>query len=89
MLFTAWGVAGIIGPYIGGQLFDKFKKKADSGGEKVERIEFAVGPNLREVDDRSIPANKSISGRISSSLSRGMRLTLWGQIHATSVALLS
>jgi len=25
MLFTAWGVAGIIGPYIGGQLFDKFK----------------------------------------------------------------
>lgn len=25
MLFTAWGVAGIIGPYIGGQLFDKFR----------------------------------------------------------------
>ncbi len=25
MLFTAWGVAGIIGPYLGGQLFDKFK----------------------------------------------------------------
>jgi MFS transporter, OFA family, oxalate/formate antiporter len=25
LLFTAWGVAGIIGPYIGGQLFDKFK----------------------------------------------------------------
>jgi OFA family oxalate/formate antiporter-like MFS transporter len=25
MLFTAWGVAGIIGPYIGGQLFDRFK----------------------------------------------------------------
>ena len=25
MLFTAWGVAGIIGPYIGAQLFDKFK----------------------------------------------------------------
>ena len=25
MLFTAWGVAGIIGPYIGSQLFDKFK----------------------------------------------------------------
>ena len=25
MLFTAWGVAGIIGPYVGGQLFDKFK----------------------------------------------------------------
>jgi OFA family oxalate/formate antiporter-like MFS transporter len=24
MLFTAWGVAGIIGPYIGAQLFDKF-----------------------------------------------------------------
>ena len=25
LLFTAWGVAGIIGPRIGGQLFDKFK----------------------------------------------------------------
>ena len=25
MLFTAWGVAGIIGPYVGAQLFDKFK----------------------------------------------------------------
>jgi OFA family oxalate/formate antiporter-like MFS transporter len=25
MLFTAWGVAGIIGPYIGSRLFDKFK----------------------------------------------------------------
>jgi OFA family oxalate/formate antiporter-like MFS transporter len=25
LLFTAWGVAGIIGPYIGGQLFDEFK----------------------------------------------------------------
>ena len=25
MLFTAWGVAGIIGPKIGGQLFDKYK----------------------------------------------------------------
>lgn len=25
MLFTAWGVAGIIGPYIGAQLFDRFK----------------------------------------------------------------
>jgi OFA family oxalate/formate antiporter-like MFS transporter len=25
LLFTAWGVAGIIGPYIAGQLFDKFK----------------------------------------------------------------
>ncbi len=25
MLFTAWGVAGIIGPYIGGRLFDQFK----------------------------------------------------------------
>jgi MFS transporter, OFA family, oxalate/formate antiporter len=25
MLFTAWGVAGIIGPYIGGQLFDRFR----------------------------------------------------------------
>jgi OFA family oxalate/formate antiporter-like MFS transporter len=25
LLYTAWGVAGIIGPYIGGQLFDKFK----------------------------------------------------------------
>ncbi|MGH7372228.1 MAG: MFS transporter, partial [Candidatus Methylomirabilales bacterium] len=23
-LFTAWGVAGIIGPRIGGQLYDKF-----------------------------------------------------------------
>jgi len=25
MLFTAWGVAGIIGPRIGGVLFDKYK----------------------------------------------------------------
>jgi OFA family oxalate/formate antiporter-like MFS transporter len=25
LLFTAWGVAGIIGPYIGAQLFDRFK----------------------------------------------------------------
>ena len=25
VLFTAWGVAGIIGPYIGSQLFDKFQ----------------------------------------------------------------
>jgi OFA family oxalate/formate antiporter-like MFS transporter len=25
LLFTAWGVAGIIGPRIGGQLFDKYK----------------------------------------------------------------
>src|SRR5689334_21633668 len=25
LLFTAWGVAGIIGPRIGGQLFDRFK----------------------------------------------------------------
>ena len=25
LFFTAWGVAGIIGPYIGGQLFDRFK----------------------------------------------------------------
>ena len=24
MLFTAWGVAGIIGPRIGGVLFDKY-----------------------------------------------------------------
>jgi OFA family oxalate/formate antiporter-like MFS transporter len=24
MLFTAWGVAGIIGPLIGGKLFDKY-----------------------------------------------------------------
>jgi predicted MFS family arabinose efflux permease len=24
MLFTAWGVAGIIGPRIGGTLFDKY-----------------------------------------------------------------
>jgi MFS family permease len=24
MLFTAWGVAGIIGPRLGGQLFDRF-----------------------------------------------------------------
>jgi OFA family oxalate/formate antiporter-like MFS transporter len=25
LLFTAWGVAGIIGPRIGGKLFDKYK----------------------------------------------------------------
>jgi OFA family oxalate/formate antiporter-like MFS transporter len=25
MLFTAWGVAGVIGPRIGGVLFDKYK----------------------------------------------------------------
>ena len=25
LLFTAWGVAGIIGPRIGAQLFDRFK----------------------------------------------------------------
>jgi len=24
MLFTAWGVAGVIGPMIGGKLFDKY-----------------------------------------------------------------
>jgi OFA family oxalate/formate antiporter-like MFS transporter len=25
LLFTAWGTAGIIGPYIGARLFDQFK----------------------------------------------------------------
>lgn len=43
MLFTAWGVAGIIGPYIGGQLFDKFKNYQAAFNTGAILSAFALG----------------------------------------------